>query len=420
MGNTIVEKILLDKSGKKEILPGQIITVKIDLLMGNDLGMPGVISEFKKIGTKQVFNRNNIFLILDHLVPSSDVLSAENNKLIKNFAKEYQIKNFFEVGRSGIEHVFLTEKRYVQPGHIIIGGDSHSCTYGAVGALGLGMGNTDLAYCLAFGETWLKVPQTQKFLLKGKIPKWIGGKDLILYTIGQIGVEGANYKVMEFSGEVIDSLNMSDRFTICNMAIEAGAKTAIIEPDKKTVEFMSAIPGKEGKIFHSDKDATYADVYEFDVSNMHPQVACPYSPGNVKPVEELSNIQIDQVVIGSCTNGRIEDLKIAAALLEGKSIHPDIRLIVVPGSQEVYLQAVQQGIAETFIKAGGMVTNPTCGPCIGGHLGILAAGERAVATTNRNFVGRMGHVKSEVYLSNPAVAAASAIKGRIASPEEVF
>jgi len=420
MGMAIAEKIFLSRSKEEEIQPGQIITVKIDLLMGNDLGLPGVISEFRKIGAKNVFDRNRIFLILDHLIPSRDVLSAENNKLIKAFAKEYKIENFFDVGRAGIEHVFLTESGYVKPGQLIIGGDSHTCTYGALGALGLGMGNTDLAYCLAFGETWVKVPHTLKFILKGKRPKWVGGKDLILYVIGQIGVEGANYKVMEFSGEVLHTLSMSDRFTLCNMAVEAGAKTGIIEPDERTLQFMSAFPGNGGKVFCSDPDASYDHIYEFEVSQLRPQVACPYSPANIKPVEELSNIPIDQVVIGSCTNGRIEDLRIAAELLRGRSIHRDVRLLVIPGSQRVYLEALQEGVAEVFIKAGGVVTNATCGPCLGGHLGILAEGETAIATTNRNFVGRMGHPKSEVYLSNPAVAAASAIKGRIASPEEVI
>lgn len=420
MGLTISEKILLDKSKRRKIRPGEIITVKIDLLMGNDPGLPIVISEFKKIGKNNVFDKDKIFLILDHLVPCRDVLCAENNKIIKEFAKEYKIKNYFEVGRAGIEHVFLSENGDVKPGQLIIGGDSHTSTQGALGALALGMGSTDLAYSLAFGETWVKVPETLKFSLRGKLPQWVGGKDLILHIISQIGLDGASYKVMEFSGDVIHALGMSDRFTMCNMAVEAGAKTAIIEPDEVTLKFMSAFPDGQGKVFHSDADASYAEIYAIDVSKLRPLVACPYSPDNVKSVDELSGIQIDQVVIGSCTNGRLEDLKIAAELLKGKTIHPDVRLIIIPGSQKVYLESIQQGLIEIFVKAGAVVTNPTCGPCGGGHLGILGEGEKAVTTTNRNFVGRMGHPKSEVYLSNPSVAAASALKGRIASPEEVF
>jgi len=420
MGLTISEKILLEKSKRKEIRSGEIISVAIDLLMGNDPGLPIVISEFKKMGKINVFDKDKIFFILDHLVPCRDVQSAENNKIIKAFAKEYQIKNYFDAGRGGIEHIVLSENGDVQPGQLIIGGDSHTTTQGALGALALGMGSTDLAYSMAFGETWIKVPQTLKFSLKGKLPQWVGGKDLILHIISQIGLDGASYKVMEFSGDVIHALGMSDRFTMCNMAAEAGAKTAIIEPDEVTLKFMSAFSDGQGKVFHSDADASYAAIYEIDVSGLCPQVACPYSPDNVKSVNELSGIQIDQVVIGSCTNGRLEDLKIAAELLKGKTIHPDVRLIVIPGSQKVYLESIQQGLIEIFVSAGAVVTNPTCGPCWGGHLGLLGAGEKAVATTNRNFVGRMGHPTSEVYLSNPSVAAASALKGRIASPEEVF
>ncbi|MHB9099124.1 MAG: 3-isopropylmalate dehydratase large subunit [Syntrophales bacterium] len=420
MGLTISEKILLDKSKRRKIQAGEIITVKVDLIMGNDPGLPIVISEFKKIGKKEVFDRGKVFLILDHLVPCRDVLTADNNRVIKEFAREYRIKNYFEMGRAGIEHVFLSENGDVKPGQLLIAGDSHTCTHGALGALALGMGSTDLAYSLAFGETWVKVPETMKFSLRGKLPRWIGGKDLILNIIGRIGIEGASYRVMEFGGEVIHALGMSDRFTMCNMAVEAGAKTAIIEPDEVTLKFMSAFPNGQGKVFHSDADAAYAEIHEIDVSKLRPQVACPYSPDNVKPVDEVCGIPVDQVVIGSCTNGRLEDLKIAAELLKGKTIHPDVRLIIIPGSQKVYLESIQQGFIETFIKAGAVVTNPTCGPCGGGHMGVLGEGERAVTTTNRNFVGRMGHRKSEVYLANPAVAAASALKGRIACPEEAF
>jgi 3-isopropylmalate/(R)-2-methylmalate dehydratase large subunit len=419
MGMTISEKILFHHRKKGEVSPGQLVEVQVDKVMGNDISLPVAISEFEKLWAKRVFDTQKIYFVLDHLTPCRDVLSAENNKYIKSFAKKYDIKYFFDVGRAGIEHVFLPEMGYVKPGELIIAGDSHTCTYGALGAFSTGVGSTDLAYAMTFGEIWLRVPGSQNFIFSGRLGKWVGGKDLILFLIGQIGVDGAHYKSMEFKGETISSLPMNERFTLCNMAVEAGAKNGIVEPDEKTRAFMASVNGNDYQIFKSDEDATYVSIFEYDVSSLRPQVACPSSPANVKAVDDLNHISIDQAVIGSCTNGRIEDLRTAAELLRCKKIHPDVRMVVIPGSQKVYLQAVKEGLIEIFIEAGGVVTNPTCGPCFGGHLGILGRGERAISTTNRNFLGRMGHPTSEVYLSNPAVAAASAIKGRIIHPDEI-
>ena len=419
MGKTISEKILESHCREGEVLPGQLIQVRIDKLMSNDISFPMAISEFKKIGATEVFDQKKIFIILDHLSPARDILSAENNRNIREFSKAFGIENVFDIGRSGIEHVFLPEMGFIWPGDLVIGGDSHTCTYGAMGAFATGMGSTDLAYCMAFGETWLKVPKSTKYVFSGQLQRWVGGKDLILFLIGQIGVEGALYRSMEFTGETIQSLPMADRFTFCNMAAEAGAKNAIIEPDKNTLTFMHSVGIHSYQEHKSDKDAAYDGILEFEVSKLQPQVACPNSPDNVKAVNELTHVKIDQVVIGSCTNGRLEDLRTAAAILRGKSVHREVRLIVIPGSQRVYLQALEEGLITVFIESGGTVTNPTCGPCFGGHLGILGSGERALSTTNRNFIGRMGHRTSEVYLSSPAVAAASAVTGRITHPEEI-
>jgi 3-isopropylmalate/(R)-2-methylmalate dehydratase large subunit len=419
MGKTVSEKILESHCREGEIFPGQLIQVRIDKLMSNDISFPMAISEFKKLGATEVFDPEKIFIILDHLAPARDILSAENNRNIREFAKTFGITNVFDIGRSGIEHVFLPEMGFILPGDLVIGGDSHTCTYGAMGAFSTGMGSTDLAYCMAFGETWLKVPKSTKYVFSGQLLRWVGGKDLILFLIGQIGVEGALYRSMEITGDTIRSLPMADRFTFCNMAAEAGAKNAIIEPDEKTLTFMHSLGIHNYPEYKSDKEAVYDNILEFEVSKLRPQVACPSSPDNVKAVDELTHVKIDQVVIGSCTNGRLEDLRTAAAILGGKSVHPEVRLIVVPGSQRVYLKALEEGLITTFVESGGTVTNPTCGPCFGGHLGILASGERALSTTNRNFIGRMGHRTSEVYLSSPAVAAASAVTGRITHPEEL-
>lgn len=420
MGMTITEKILADHSDKKEVFPGELIFVKLDFLLANDITGPLAIKEFEKIGVDKVFDNEKIALVPDHSTPNKDIKSAMQSKMLREFAKKQGIKYYYEVGRVGIEHALLPEEGLVLPGDAIIGADSHTCTYGALGAFSTGVGSTDLAYAMATGEIWLKVPESIKFVYHGKLPQWVTGKDLILYTIGQIGVDGARYKAMEFTGEVIRNLPMSDRLTICNMAIEAGAKNGIIEPDEITLEYIRYRAKRNFKIYKSDEDARYKEVYEWDVTNLEPVVAFPHLPSNIKKISDIGkDIHIDQVYIGSCTNGRIEDLRLAAKILKGHKVHKDVRLIVTPATPNVYMQALKEGLIEIFLEAGASITPPSCGPCLGGHLGVLAEGERAVATTNRNFVGRMGHPKSEVYLSNPAVAAASAILGRIAAPWEV-
>ena len=418
MPYTIAEKILLKHSGQKSIKPGEFIQAKVDVALANDITAPLAISEFKKSGFKHVFNKNKIVLVPDHFAPAKDLKSANQCKVLADFAKEQGIKNYFEIGQMGIEHALLPEKGIVLPGDLVIGADSHTCTYGALGAYATGMGSTDLARAYIDGKCWLKVPGSIKFIYKGKLNKWVGGKDLILYTIGQIGVDGALYKVMEFCGPVIRKLGMDDRFSMCNMAIEAGARAGLIDPDKITRRFVAGFKRKS-KFYHSDADAHYEKVYEWDVTKLEPQVSCPHLPSNTKPASSLKNIKIDQAVIGSCTNGRISDLRIAASLLKGKVVAKGVKLIVFPATQKIYLQAVQEGLAEIFVKAGGVFSTPTCGPCLGGHMGILADGEVAIATTNRNFLGRMGSPKSFVYLSNPAVAAASAITGRITHPAAI-
>jgi 3-isopropylmalate/(R)-2-methylmalate dehydratase large subunit len=419
MAMTITEKILAAHAGKQEVKPGELINARVDLVLGNDITAPVAIKEFARIGVDKVFDPEAIALVPDHFTPNKDIKSAEQAKMVREFAKKYGIVHYFEVGKMGIEHCLLPEQGLVGPGDLVIGADSHTCTYGALGAFSTGVGSTDMAAGMALGEVWLKVPPSIRFHYYGTLPPWVGGKDLILYTIGRIGVDGALYSAMEFTGETVAALTMDDRFTMANMAIEAGAKNGIFPVDEKTLAYIDGRLKRPHKVYASDPEAEYAKEYEFDVSRLEPQVALPHLPENARPVSEITDVRIDQVVIGSCTNGRMKDLREAAQLLKGRRVHPEVRLIVIPGTQEIYLQALKEGLITDFIEAGGVVSTPTCGPCLGGYMGILAHGERAVATTNRNFVGRMGHPESEVYLAGPAVAAASAVKGRIAHPEEV-
>ena len=414
---TITEKILARHCGKKSVSPGEFIRVKVDFCFGNDITAPLAIAQFKKAGAKKVFNRERVALIPDHFTPNKDIKSAEQVKILRDFAKQYKLKYYFEGGSVGIEHVLLPENGLVLPGDVIIGADSHTCTYGALGAFATGVGSTDLAAAMIRGETWFRVPESIKFIFHGKIPKWITGKDLILFTIGQIGVDGALYKAMEFTGPVIANLSMAERFTMANMAVEAGAKNGIFPVDKKTLSYVKPRAKRSFKVYASTPDAKYESIKEYDVTRLEPQVALPNLPSNVKPVSKLRNIRIDQVVIGSCTNGRFEDLEIAAKILKNKKVYPGLRVIIIPATPKIYRRALKSGLLDIFMSSNALISPPTCGPCLGGHMGILAKGERALATTNRNFVGRMGHPKSEVYLSSPAVAAASAIKGRITHPD---
>jgi len=416
---TLAEKILAAHCGRKKVVPGELVNVKVDLVLANDITAPIAIKEFRRIGVKKVFDPKKIVMVPDHFVPNKDILSAEQAKLMRDFALEQGLI-YFEVGQMGIEHVILPEKGLVLPGDVVIGADSHTCTYGAVGAFSTGMGSTDIAAAMATGDIWMKVPPTIKFIFRGKLRKWVTGKDLILHTIGDIGVDGALYAAMEFTGEAIAALSMDSRFTMANMAIEAGGKAGIFPVDKKTLAYVKPRAQRPYKVYEPDQDAEYARVVEYDVSRVEPQVAFPHLPSNTKPISKVGKIKIDQAVIGSCTNGRLEDIQIAAKVLKGKQVAPHVRCIIIPGSQQVYLEALREGLVEAFINAGAVVSTPTCGPCLGGYMGILAAGERCVSTTNRNFVGRMGSTKSEVYLANPAVAAASAVAGRIAGPEEVL
>ena len=419
MGLTLIEKILLKHSlsGKLE----DFIYAKVDFCFGNDITAPLAVKEFKKAGFKSIFNKSKIGFICDHFTPARDLKAANNVKLLKEFAKEYKIKHFYDIDKCGVEHVFLPESGLVKPMDLVIGADSHTCTYGALGAASFGVGSTDLAAAIATGKCWFKVPETIKFVYSGKFTTWVGGKDLMLYTIGKIGVDGALYKVMEFSGPAIRSLSMDDRFSMCNMAIEAGGKGGVIEPDEKTLDYVRAANPKlkNIKIVKSDPDAKYSRVINIDVSKLTPQVACPHLPSNVKSVDKLSKIKVDQVVIGSCTNGRISDLAISAKILKGKKIKKGLRAIVIPATPKIYQEAEKKKYLEIFHNAGFIVSPPTCGPCLGGHTGVLDKGEVAIATTNRNFIGRMGDPGSFVYLSSPAVAAASAITGRITNPTEV-
>lgn len=419
MGMTITEKILAAHAGRKEVSPGEILNCRLDIALANDITAPLAIAAFRQMGARQVFDRSKVVLIPDHFTPNKDIPSAAQCQLVRNFAQEQGLVHYLEVGRMGIEHALLPELGLVGPGDLVIGADSHTCTYGALGAFATGVGSTDLAAAMATGEIWLRVPETIKFIYKGGLRPWVGGKDLILYTIGNIGVDGARYKAMEFSGEVIARLNMAGRFTMANMAIEAGGKNGIFAPDDATIQYIKGRVKRTYTLYKSDADAAYADVKEYDCSKLEPQVATPPSPANVVPVGELSGVTIDQVVIGSCTNGRIEDLRSAAEVIRGKKVAPYVRLIIIPATQGVYLEAIKEGLIEAFVEAGAAVSTPTCGPCLGGHMGVLAPGEVAIATTNRNFVGRMGDPTSKVYLANPAVAAASAVTGRITHPEEV-
>ncbi|HAA90091.1 MAG: 3-isopropylmalate dehydratase large subunit [Thermoanaerobacterales bacterium 50_218] len=419
MGMTITEKILAAHAGKKQVRPGELVNCRLDVVLANDITAPVAIREFTRLGLDRVFDPERVVLVPDHFTPNKDIKSAEQCKVVREFARKLGISNYFEVGRMGIEHCLLPEQGLVVPGDLVIGADSHTCTYGALGAFATGVGSTDVAAGMALGECWFKVPESIKFVYHGKPGRWVTGKDLILYTIGDIGVDGALYKAMEFTGEAIAELSMDSRFTICNMAIEAGAKNGIIAPDEKTKAYVEERAKRPYQLLASDPDAAYIEVREYDASEIDLQVAFPHLPENTRPVREAGGIEIDQVVIGSCTNGRMEDLRIAAQILEGKKVHPRVRLIVIPGTQEIYLNALREGLLEIFVEAGAAVSTPTCGPCLGGHMGVLAEGERALATTNRNFVGRMGHPESEVYLAGPAVAAASAVTGYITHPEEV-
>ena len=398
---------------------GELIEANLDLVLGNDIATPVALPEFKRMGADRVFDKEKVVLVPDHFTPNKDIDSAEHCKQVREFAVDQEIVNYFEVGEMGIEHVLLPEKGLVVPGDVVIGADSHTCTYGALGAFSTGIGSTDMAAGMAVGKTWFRVPEAQQFVLKGKLKPWVTGKDVILHIIGLIGVDGARYQSMEFAGEGVENLTMDDRFTIANMAIEAGAKNGIFPVDQQTIDYVRDHANKPYKVYSADPDADYVKIHQIDLNAVPLTVAFPHLPENTRPVAEADGIRIDQVVIGSCTNGRINDLRMAAKILKGKKVAKNLRCIVIPGTQKIFLQAVKEGLAETFVKAGAVFSTPTCGPCLGGHMGILAKGERAVSTTNRNFVGRMGHPESEVYLASPAVAAASAVTGQISSPEEL-
>ena len=416
---TIAEKILADHAGLDFVEPGQLIEVDVDMALGNDITAPIAIDIFKKAGAKTVFDREKIALVADHFTPNKDIKSAEQVRTLREFAQEHAILHFYEGGEVGVEHCLLPEKGIVLPGDVVIGADSHTCTYGALGAFATGVGSTDLAATMITGKTWFKVPESIKFIYNGKLNPWVSGKDLILYTIGDIGVDGALYMAMEFTGPVIDNLSMAERMTMSNMAIEAGGKAGLINPDEKTEEYVCNRAKRPYKFFKSDEDAKYAKVIEYDCSKIEPQIAFPHLPENTVALSEVGTVELDQVVIGSCTNGRIEDLEIAAKILEGKRVAEGLRLIILPATPQIWSEALDRGYLRTFIDAGAVVGPPTCGPCLGGHMGILAKGEKALSTTNRNFVGRMGHPESEVYLASPAIAAASAVLGRIGSPDEL-
>lgn len=416
---TITEKIFAVHSGRKEVSAGELVNAKVDLILANDITAPIAIQEFKKTGAKEVFDKTRVALIPDHFAPQKDIRAAEQCKTLREFSKDQRLELYFEVGRMGIEHALLPEQGLVVPGDLVIGADSHTCTYGALGAFATGVGSTDVASAMATGECWFRVPESMRFIYSGRLNKWVGGKDLILHTIGDIGVDGALYMAMEFEGDAIRSLPMYGRLTICNMAIEAGGKSGIIVPDSITEDYVRTRAKRPYKFYNSDSSAGYAETREYDCSKIPLTVACPHLPSNTRPAVELSGINIDQVVIGSCTNGRLEDLREAAEVIKGRKVNPNVRMIVFPATQQIYKAAMKEGLIEIFIDAEAVVSTPTCGPCLGGHMGILAKGERAIATTNRNFVGRMGDPESEVYLSGPAVAAATAVLGRIGVPEEV-
>ena len=419
MGMTMTQKILAAHAGLETVKAGQLIEANLDLVLGNDITTPVAVNEFKKFGTDKVFSKSQIAIVPDHFTPNKDIKAAEQVKYIREFAQKMEIENFFEVGEMGIEHCLLPEKGLVVAGDVVIGADSHTCTYGALGAFSTGIGSTDMAAGMATGKCWFKVPSALKFVLKNKPAKWVSGKDIILHIIGMIGVDGALYKSMEFVGDGLQYLSMDDRFTMANMAIEAGGKNGIFPVDDKTVEYLKDHATREWKTYEADADAEYDEVFEIDLSTLRPTVSFPHLPDNTRTIDNVGDVVIDQVVIGSCTNGRISDLRIARDILKGKKVKKGIRCIVIPGTQKIYLQALEEGIIKDLVEAGAVFSTPTCGPCLGGHMGILAKGERAVSTTNRNFVGRMGHVESEVYLASPAVAAASALTGKITDPELV-
>ncbi len=419
MGMTITEKILAAHAGVDRVAPGDLINAKVDIALGNDITAPIAIREFRESGAKRVFDKDRVILVPDHFVPNKDIASAMQAKQLRDFAKEQDLTWFFDAGEMGVEHSLLPEKGLVLPGDLVIGADSHTCTYGGLGAFSTGIGSTDLAAAMITGQVWLKVPESIKFVYKGALNPWVEGKDLILYTIGDIGVDGALYMAMEFTGPVIEQMGMAGRLTMANMAIEAGGKNGIIAPDRETETWVSQRAVRKYAVYQSDTDAAYAKVVEYDVSKIEPQVAFPHLPENTRGISEVGDIVIDQAVIGSCTNGRIEDMRSAAAVLKGNRAAKGVRLIIIPSTPCVYNTALKEGLFEIFTEAGAIISPPTCGPCLGGYMGILAKGERAIATTNRNFVGRMGHPESEVYLSNPAVAAASAVMGKIGSPAEV-
>ncbi|MBP7602378.1 MAG: 3-isopropylmalate dehydratase large subunit [Spirochaetes bacterium] len=418
MGMTITEKILAAHAGRDTVEPGDLIEARVDLVLGNDITAPIAIKEFRELGIDRVFDSEAVALIPDHFTPNKDIKSAEQVRILREFAREYGIVHFYDVGRVGVEHALLPELGLTRPGMLIIGADSHTCTYGAMGAFSTGVGSTDMAAAMATGKAWFKVPESIRFVYKGRLNPHVNGKDLILHTIGDIGVDGALYMAMEFTGEAVAALTLEGRLTMANMAIEAGGKNGIFAPDDRTIEYVKSRSSKPYTVYASDPDARYAEVREYDVSKIEPLVAYPHLPENVRPARE-SGVVIDQVVIGSCTNGRIEDLREAAAILKNRKAHRNVRLIVIPATQEIYRKAMAEGLLDIFVDAEAAVSAPTCGPCLGGHMGILAEGERCLATTNRNFVGRMGHPKSEVYLAGPAVAAASAVLGRIAHPDEL-
>lgn len=416
MGMTMTQKILAAHAGMEKVSAGQLIEADLDLVLANDITGPVAIHEVAKLEKKTVFDKDKVALIMDHFTPNKDIKSAEHCKCVREYAKEHDITNFFDVGEMGIEHALVPEKGLITAGDTCIGADSHTCTYGALGAFSTGVGSTDMGVGMITGKAWFKVPSAIKVELKGKLNKWVSGKDVILHLIGTIGVDGALYKSLEFVGEGVGSLSMDDRFTIANMAIEAGAKNGIFPVDEKTIEYMKEHSNKKYTAYEADEDADYDEVITIDLSSLEPTVAFPHLPENIKTVKEAGDIEIDQVVIGSCTNGRMDDLRIAAEVLAGKHVARHVRTIIIPATQAIYLQAMEEGLLKIFIEAGAVVSTPTCGPCLGGHMGILAEGERAVSTTNRNFVGRMGHINSEIYLASPAVAAASALAGKIAQP----
>lgn len=419
MGMTMTQKILAAHAGLPEVKAGQLIEANLDLVLGNDITSPVAINEMKKMENQTVFDKEKIALVMDHFIPNKDIKSAENCKCCRDFACQHEISNYFDVGEMGIEHALLPEKGLVVAGDAVIGADSHTCTYGALGAFSTGVGSTDMAAGMVTGKAWFKVPSAIRFELIGKPGKWVSGKDIILHIIGMIGVDGALYQSMEFAGEGIQYLTMDDRFTICNMAIEAGGKNGIFPVDEVTIQYMKEHAKRTFTSYEADEDAEYEKTYTIDLSKLKPAVAFPHLPENTKTIDQVGEIAIDQVVIGSCTNGRMEDMRTAAKVLKGRKVAKHVRCIIIPATQAIYLQSMREGLLEIFIEAGAVVSTPTCGPCLGGYMGILAAGERCISTTNRNFVGRMGHVDSEIYLAGPAVAAASAVAGKISSPCEL-